>query len=134
MNRDHGKIFCFFLTIFLFFSGVYPEAVQAHSFLDCMETAANMARIDRRGGEISEIPACTGQMLGVRKLCAPQVDRQAASGMEKKAARLLVLCLFLSLMSFFFFCFYWTACGGQFLKLRRTAAILDYIHGMDGKK
>ncbi len=134
VKGNRNRLLCLLLTISMLFSGMCPESLRADSFLDYTKTLAGRTSIDKCGSKLSEPLACTARMLGVRGLRAPQVFGRAVDGMGQREAKQLLVCLFLGIAFFLFFCFHITAQTMRFRKLRGMAVILDYIHKKDGKK
>lgn len=134
MQNKKKRILCGLLAICIFFSGICLEQVQADSFFDCAKKASASANsIDLWRTEISETAACTVEMLGVKGACTSYI-RQAASGAQRRAARLFFFCMCTRMAALLFFCFYTAAHEEQFPELRGMNAVLNYIHKKDGKK
>lgn len=134
MKRNHNRLLFLLLTISMLFSGMCPESLRADSFSEYTKTLAGETFIDKCDSKLSEVPACTARMLGVRALRTPQVFGRAIFGMGQREAKQFMVCLFLALAIFFFFCFHITAGTTRFRKPQATAVLLNYIHRTDGKK
>lgn len=134
VKGNHNRLLCLLLTISMLMTGMCPESLRADSFLDYTKTLAGRTTLDRCASKLSDGPACTARMLGVRGLRAPQIFGRMVSGTGQRQLRQFFVCLFLGLAVFLFFSFHMAAGTMRFRKLRGMAVILDYIHKKDGKK